>query len=454
MMKKVEIKNKVVARDGGTLGSPSKGAAASVDLSAYLLASVFAEAFEVQQTEDGERYVLAKLPMAVSGGITMFADGGVLDLPTIYDGIPVDGDTIYWEDVALPDGGTTRKLKAKGGQGGEGLGYTLKWAGYSEGEFDGSEEKTIEIPSLISQLENDAKFATEEWVGNDFLSLEGGTISGDLRLKGDEDYGNALYFGDFRNCYLKEVNDDFLVIYAKNGIDLQTGKNGFVTINGSAVGGGVSAALSWEGYSEGTYDGTSAMTIEIPDNTNQLTNGAGFLTSSALSGYATESWVNGKGFLTSSALSGYATESWVNGKGFLISSALSGYATESWVNGKGFLTSSALSGYATESWVDSNYLSIGGGTITGDLRLKGSGSYGNTIYFGDGSYCYFKEDTDNHMYMYSSKGFDAKVGSSYYFGIEGKGVKVNGGILTYNASSGYWELDGDLLVKGQITMEG
>ena len=37
----------------------------------------------------------------------------------------------------------------------------------------------------------------------------------------------------------------------------------------------------------------------IPTNTNQLTNGAGYITSSALSGYATQAWVNAQSFLTS-----------------------------------------------------------------------------------------------------------------------------------------------------------
>lgn len=39
-------------------------------------------------------------------------------------------------------------------------------------------------------------------------------------------------------------------------------------------------ALSWSGYSSGSYDGSSAKSITIPNNTNQLTNGAGFITSS------------------------------------------------------------------------------------------------------------------------------------------------------------------------------
>ena len=49
----------------------------------------------------------------------------------------------------------------------------------------------------------------------------------------------------------------------------------------------------------------------------------------ALSGYATETWVTGKG---------YATQSWVTSKGYITSAALEGYATESWVTGKNYLT--------------------------------------------------------------------------------------------------------------------
>ena len=43
----------------------------------------------------------------------------------------------------------------------------------------------------------------------------------------------------------------------------------------------VANALSWSGYSSGSYNGSSAKSISIPNNTNQLTNGAGFITSSA-----------------------------------------------------------------------------------------------------------------------------------------------------------------------------
>lgn len=41
-------------------------------------------------------------------------------------------------------------------------------------------------------------------------------------------------------------------------------------------------------------------------------------------------------------------------------------------------------------------------TITGDLRLKGSGNYGNTLYFGDGSYANISEPTDDTLTIKAS----------------------------------------------------
>ena len=64
-------------------------------------------------------------------------------------------------------------------------------------------------------------------------------------------------------------------------------------------------------------------------------NPAGYITSSALSGFATQAWVTFQGYLTSSSLSGYATQSWVT-------SQLTGYATQSFVTGQGYITASLV----------------------------------------------------------------------------------------------------------------
>ncbi len=59
---------------------------------------------------------------------------------------------------------------------------------------------------------------------------------------------------------------------------------------------------------------------------------------------------------------------------------------------------------ATKATQDSNgkvikdtYLPLSGGTITGNLRLKGSGNYGNILNFGDSDYVHISEPTDDHL---------------------------------------------------------
>lgn len=54
---------------------------------------------------------------------------------------------------------------------------------------------------------------------HDYLPLVGGTITGNLRLKGNGNFGNKLNFGDGEYVYLHEAADDKLTIYSKSGID-------------------------------------------------------------------------------------------------------------------------------------------------------------------------------------------------------------------------------------------
>lgn len=66
------------------------------------------------------------------------------------------------------------------------------------------------------------------------------------------------------------------------------------------------------------------------------------------------------------------------------------------------------------------YLPKTGGTITGNLRLKGSGNYGNILNFGDGDYVHLSEPTDDHL--------------------EIKGTYIN--FVTSNSDSGKFTLNG------------
>jgi hypothetical protein len=133
--------------------------------------------------------------------------------------------------------------------------------------------------------------------------------------------------------------------------------------------------------------------------------------SSSNAALATQTWVGNQGYLTSSAISDMATKTWVGQQGFLTSADLSGYATQSWVEGKGYVTSSAISDMATETWVNNYFLPLTGGKLTGDLRLQ-SGSYGRTLYFGDGSFAYISEAADDKLTMYAKDGLWLLTGST------------------------------------------
>lgn len=64
--------------------------------------------------------------------------------------------------------------------------------------------------------------------------------------------------------------------------------------------------------------------------------------------------------------------------------------------------------------------------VTGDLRLKGSGNYGNTLRFGDGNYCYITEPTDDVMTIKASS-----------INLEANNVKVYGNPIPVLAT-GVW----------------
>lgn len=107
--------------------------------------------------------------------------------------------------------------------------------------FNGSVNKTINItPSSIGAATSSSL--------NNYLPLSGGTISGNLYINGN------ITANTF------------------------TG-----TLSGNATSASkVNNKLTFTGYSSKTYDGSSAISVEIPSKTSQLTNDSGFLTSSVI----------------------------------------------------------------------------------------------------------------------------------------------------------------------------
>ena len=99
-----------------------------------------------------------------------------------------------------------------------------------------------------------------------------------------------------------------------------------------------------------------ANVADIPTKTSDLTNDSGFITLSALTPYATQTWVSQQGYLTEIPVE-YVTDSELTAKGYQTAEQVEtsitskGYTTMSAVEEKGYITSAALVGYATESYV-------------------------------------------------------------------------------------------------------
>lgn len=87
------------------------GGGSDIDLSPYMLLSRWLENFEEKTDADGTPYLLAKKSLVSVGGLTAYA-GESVDVPSIFDDIPIDNDTIYWDEST-----GVRVLKAKGGGG-------------------------------------------------------------------------------------------------------------------------------------------------------------------------------------------------------------------------------------------------------------------------------------------------------------------------------------------------
>lgn len=78
---------------------------------------------------------------------------------------------------------------------------------------------------------------------------------------------------------------------------------------------------------------TGVQTVNIPTKTSHLSNDSGFITSAALTGYATQSWVQGLGYITASALTPYITSATAEAT-FATKLGVSGNQIGTYVGGK------------------------------------------------------------------------------------------------------------------------
>ena len=230
-------------------------------------------------------------------------------------------------------------------------------------------------PTTTSELTNNSGFVTDASLANylekdtfkainwNSTDSENSNITYRLTLDAYPSYNNeyklelAKYDGSSMKHYL-DISDDGIIL-KENATANTTSilSKGFLTLSDVfQTTTFFTNHISIDNTTDINYKDIATVS-QIPTTTGELTNNSGFITSAALTGYATEDWVNQKGYLTSVAWGD------ITGKPTLATVATSGSyndlsdkptiptATSQLDNDSNFITNAALTGYATTSEV-------------------------------------------------------------------------------------------------------
>lgn len=189
-------------------------------------------------------------------------------------------------------------------------------------------------------------YATESWVSSNFIST---TVLSDYLLKSNVSGDKQMNFSpESPNLYMRNALSRQLTINPTLITLFGDSYSMFLTSNAMGLAGPSDIGV---GMTYGPVELSSEYTLTIRGSESNATfigldniylKESGSLTTipfSNLKDMATQSWVSSQQF---------ATETYVNGRMFQTQTAL-----QNWVQSQGYITSSGLTGYATESWVQS-----------------------------------------------------------------------------------------------------
>ena len=145
------VLNTAAIKASGAITAPSLAASDWVTIAGIKL----------RKLEDGALMLEGNL--ALTGALTMYASNGQ-SFDTIYDGLPIDNDTIYWQEV---DG--SRVLKAREGSGSS-FDKSAMWTALA-----GSTTEQINKSHLTTALTG---YATESWVSGKNYAVKATTLAG------------------------------------------------------------------------------------------------------------------------------------------------------------------------------------------------------------------------------------------------------------------------------------
>ena len=158
-----------------TLSSDGKiveitGGGSEVDMSSYLLKSIWDKAFEIRTDSQGTEYIFGKIPVVTQYGITMYSGDGV-DVPSIASGLPFDERTIWYN----PDTQQIEVIGGTGGGSGEGVSNFWDLSGIPSWITNSKPKYTY---SEIEGTPDLSGYATQTWVKNQGYLTQHQDLSG------------------------------------------------------------------------------------------------------------------------------------------------------------------------------------------------------------------------------------------------------------------------------------
>lgn len=166
-MKEVNTISKAIpfkARSGNYSGegtSYSLGGA-SIDISTKLDKVIWDRNLEERVDDNGEEYLFLTKPLITAYGVTMYS-GADVQVPSIYEGLPIDGVTIQWVDG---------KLVATGGKG------TANGIVVNGNTYTPNEDGIITLPNYPTSLEWGNISGKPSWIGSTKPSYSWDEIGG------------------------------------------------------------------------------------------------------------------------------------------------------------------------------------------------------------------------------------------------------------------------------------
>lgn len=310
--------------------------------------------------KDGVLYIDSNV--AITGALTMYATDGQ-SVSSIYDGLPIDNDTIYWEVV---DG--SKVLKAKGGGGEAG---SVQW-----GNISGKPTWIEDTKPTYnwSEIQGEKPFYTKEEIAEKYV-----TIDTEQEISGLKHFTPGLSIGKSK----KKIYEEEGVVYIDADVAVTGGMTFYATAGRSVS--TIMDAIVVDGITikkennvlkavagAGSSFDENAMWVALATSNSEKQIDKSHITT-ALTGYATESWVS-QNYATASALASVSNK---------LNDFLEGSDTDEiinkWKELEAFLSGMAetdnlaeiLETKADKKYVDSTFVTLGTKqTITGEKTFS------------------------------------------------------------------------------------